>query len=165
MRHLETVDGKPIEVEQVDICEKNINKIYKELGINMLVQPQDRPFKRESKAKDPYVRTIPLSWIRQATGLPGKASAVGLVLWYLSGVSKSKTVKLTRLRLSRFGLLPETGRRGLRVLERAKLVHVERSGNKSPRVTLLAVSKACKTALIKPQDQSCKDQWKAMDQR
>ncbi|MCH7914288.1 MAG: hypothetical protein IH856_14815 [Deltaproteobacteria bacterium] len=155
MGHTEIVDGKSIKVEEVNIADKDINKIYKEFGLKTSVQPQYRPVKRQSKVQSPYIRTIPLSWICRATGLPGKASAVGLVLWYLSGVSKSKTVKLTRLWLSRFGLLPETGRRGLRALERAKLVHVKRSGNKTPRVTLLAVSKACKTALNKTQGQGC----------
>ncbi len=150
MGHTEIVDGKSIKVEEVNIADKDINKIYKEFGLKTSVQPQYRPVKRQSKAQGgPYIRTTPLSWICQATGLPGKASAVGLVLWYLSGVSKSKTVKLTRLRLSRFGLLPETGRRGLRALERAKLVHVERSGKKSPRVTLVKVSKAPYQSLTK----------------
>ncbi len=149
MDHIEFIDGKPIKIKQVEISGGAIKELYREMGINAVVQPRNRPIKRQSKAQEPYVRTIPLSWICQATGLPGKASAVGLVLWYLSGVSKSKTVKLTRLRLSRFGLHHETGRRGLRGLEGAKLVHVERSGNKSPRVTILAVSKACKTALNK----------------
>ncbi len=149
MRHLETVDGKPIEVEQVDICEKNINKIYKELGINMLVQPQDRPFKRQSKAKDPYVRTIPLPWIQQASRLPGKSLHVGIVLWYLAGISKSLTVTLTRLKLSQFGLHHETGRRGVRTLEKANLVHVDRDGKKSPRGTLVKVSKAPYQSLTK----------------
>ncbi len=141
MGHTEIVDGKSIIAEEVNTADKDINKIYKELGINTPIQLRDKPFKRQSKALEPYVQRIPLSWICQATGLPGKALAVGLVLWYLSGVSKSKTVKLTRLRLSRFGLLPETGRRGLRALERAKLVHVERSGKKSPQVTLVKVAK------------------------
>ncbi len=157
MDHIEFIDGKPIKIKQVEISGEAIKELYKEMGINAVIQPRIKPIKRQSKAQEPYVRTIPLSWICQATGLPGKALAVGLVLWYLSGLSKSKTVKLTRLRLSRFGLLPETGRRGLRTLERAKLVHVKRSGNKSPPVTLLAVSKACKTALNKTQGQGCED--------
>ena len=137
---IEFVDGKPIKVDQVNITGKDINKIYKERGIAP-VQPRNRLFRHQSKAQELYVRTMPLSWICQATGLPGKALAVGLVLWYLSGVSKSKTVKLTRLWLSRFKLLPETGRRGLRALEGAKLIHVDRSGKKSPRVTLVKASK------------------------
>ncbi len=137
MDHIEFIDGKPIKIKQVEISGGAIKELYKEMGINAVIQPRNRPIKHQSKAQEPYLRTIPLSWIRQATGLPGKASAVGLVLWYLSGVLKSKTVKLTRLRLSRFGLLPETGRRGLHALERAKLVGVKRSGNKSPTVTLV----------------------------
>ena len=158
MDHIEFIDGKPIEIKQVEISKGAVKGIYKKMGIKAVVQTRYRPVKRQAKGQSPYIRTIPLSWICQATGLPGKASAVGLVLWYLSGVSKSKTVKLTRLLLSRFGLLPETGRRGLRTLERAKLVYVKRSGNKSPQVTLLAGSKSCKTALNKTLDRGCEGQ-------
>ncbi len=140
MGHTEIVDGRSIKVEEVNIVDKDINKIYKKFGLKISVQPRYRPVKRQSKAQEPYVRTIPLSWIQQASRLPGKSLHVGIVLWYLAGVSKSLTVKLTRSWLRRFGLHPETGRRGLRALERAKLVHVERSGKKSPRVTLLTRS-------------------------
>ncbi len=59
MGHIEFVGGKPIKVEQVDITDRDINKIYKELGLNTPVQPRYRSIKRQSKAKDPYVRTIP----------------------------------------------------------------------------------------------------------
>lgn len=38
---------------------------------------------------------IPLGWITRANALPGKAGAVGLALWFLAGVQKSQTVKLT----------------------------------------------------------------------
>ncbi len=137
MGHIETVGGQPIEVEQVNISEKDINKIYKELGINTPVQPRYRPFKRQSKAQEPYVRTIPLPWIHKASRLPGKALHVGIVIWFLSGVTKSKTAKLTRKWLSKFGIHHETGRRGLKALKRAELVHFEPSGHKSPLVTLV----------------------------
>jgi len=130
MNHIELIDGNPIEAKQVKISKEAVTEIYKKMGINVVIQSRIKPIKRQSKAQEPYVRTIPLSWICQATGLPGKALAVGLVIWYFSGVTKSKTVKLTRLRLSHFGLLPETSRRGLRALEKAKLVDVERSGKK-----------------------------------
>jgi len=137
MRHIQTVSRQPIEVEQINLSEKDINQIYRDLGINAFVQPQNRPFKRQSKAQNPYVRTIPLSWIYQASRLPGKALHVGIVIWFLSGVKKSKTVKLTRKWLSKFGIHPETGRRGLKALKRAELVHFEPSGHKSPLVTLV----------------------------
>ncbi len=141
MGHIEFVGGKPIEVEQVDITDRDINKIYKELGINTPIQPRYRPFKRQSKALEPYVRTIPLSWIHQASRLPGKALQVGIALWHLVGVSKSRTVTLTRSRLGQFGVHHAAGRRGLLALEKAGLVRVERSGNKSPRITPLKVTK------------------------
>lgn len=38
---------------------------------------------------------IPPDWISRANALPGKAGAVGLALWFLAGVQKSQTVKLT----------------------------------------------------------------------
>jgi len=140
MGHIEFVGGKPIEVEQIDITDRDINKIYKELGLNTPVQPRYRSIKRQSKAQEPYVRTIPLSWIHQASRLPGKALQVGIALWHLVGVSKSRTVTLTRSRLGQFGLHHETGRRGLLALEKAGLVRVERSGNKSPRITPVKVT-------------------------
>jgi len=40
MGHIEFVGGKPIKVEQVDITDRDINKIYKELGINTPIQPR-----------------------------------------------------------------------------------------------------------------------------
>ena len=39
---------------------------------------------------------IPLAWIAQANRLPGKAGAVGLALWFLAGLQRTRTVKLTR---------------------------------------------------------------------
>jgi len=140
MGQIELVDGKPIEVEQIDITDRDINKIYKELGLNTPIQPRYRPIKRQSKAKDPYVRTISLSWICPASRLPGKALHVGVVLWHLAGVSRSSTVKLTRSWLRRFGIYHETGRRGLLALENAGLVRVDRRGKKSPCVTLVKVT-------------------------
>ena len=137
MGRIEFVGGKPIEVEQKDITDEDINKIYKELGLNTPGHPRYKSIKRQSKVKDPYVRIIPLSWICLASRLPGKALHVGIVLWYLAGVSRSLTVKLTRSRLRRFGIYHETGRRGLLALENAGLVQVERGGKKSPSVTLV----------------------------
>jgi hypothetical protein len=38
---------------------------------------------------------IPLHWISEANSLPGKARAVGLALWFLVGVKRSMTIKIT----------------------------------------------------------------------
>jgi hypothetical protein len=39
---------------------------------------------------------VPLAWITQANALPGKAGAVGIALWFLVGVKKSRTFRTTR---------------------------------------------------------------------
>ena len=61
-------------------------------------------------------------------------------LWYFAGLSKSYTVKLTRSRLKEFGIHPESARRAVKILEKAKLVLVEREGHRSPVVTLMTLA-------------------------
>ena len=82
---------------------------------------------------------IPRWWVIRACSLSGKALHVGVVIWYLAGVSKYMTVKLTRSRLRQFNIHHEAGRRGLIALEKAHLVAVKRDGHKSPVVTILQV--------------------------
>lgn len=94
---------------------------------------KSRPPQREYFLKGP----IPLLWLICAMALPGKALHVGLVLWFFHGLKGSHAVTLSPSQLARFGIQRETARRGLRSLEDAKLVTVERSGKKSPRVTLM----------------------------
>ncbi len=96
-----------------------------------------RETRRKTKNTSAYIRTIPLIWAQHASQLPGKSLNVALVLWYLSGLKRSATVTLTRTQLQRFGVHPDAGRRGLRSLETAGLVQVQRAGKHSPRVILL----------------------------
>ena len=83
---------------------------------------------------------ILLPWLIRAMALPGKALHVGLVLWFLYGLKGSRCVTLSPSQFARFGLQRETARRGILHLEDAGLVTVERSGKRSPRVTLVAPS-------------------------
>jgi hypothetical protein len=101
-----------------------------------------RTFQRTGRAtkqdvSGQYVPRIPLAWAIRAIALPGKAWGVGCLLWYRARVSGSTTVTLTRAWLQEFGVDPETARRGLRQLEAAGLVCVERRGKRSPQVTLI----------------------------
>lgn len=141
MGHIEFVDGKPVEVERVDLSNLDTNEIYQELGINTPVQPQRKLAQSKTKIREPYIRTVPLQWAQQASQLPGKALNVGIMLWYLAGVTKSSTVTLKRSLLEKFGLTRETGRRALLALEKANLVRVERNGRKKPKVTLVEAPK------------------------
>jgi hypothetical protein len=65
---------------------------------------------------------------------------VGLALWYLVGVKKSRAVKPTWDTWQRFGLSPDAGRRGLAALEVAGLVAVDRHPGRCPVVTIQDVA-------------------------
>ena len=80
---------------------------------------------------------IPLAWLRAATVLPGKALAVGLVLWFKAGITKRREVKMTTKLLHKFGLSRYAGYRSLVALEKAGLVTTDRRQGRCPRVTIL----------------------------
>jgi hypothetical protein len=142
MGAIEFINGQPVEVEKIDLSQYDITDTCRKLNITPLVQSRPRLTNRTPKLDAPYVRQIPLSWAEQASHLPGKALHVGIIIWYLAGVSKSDTVRLTRRWLRRFGIHHETGRRALVTLEQADLIAVKRMGKKSPWVTLLKIPKA-----------------------
>lgn len=79
---------------------------------------------------------IPLAWIETAMALPGRALAVGVLLWFEAGCARGDTVDLTYARLARRGLPENTARRGLRALERAGLVTIDRRAGRALRVTI-----------------------------
>jgi len=81
---------------------------------------------------------IPLAWLSRAAALPGRALQVGLAIWFLAGLKKTRTVTLTNAVLKDFGVDRHAKYRGLAVLEGAGLIAVERQPGHAPRVTLLA---------------------------
>jgi hypothetical protein len=85
---------------------------------------------------------IPWAWIDRAGRLPGKALAVGLVLWFRAGIRKDRTVRLCQARVDSLGLGEGTTRRGIRELERAGLISVRRSPGRGLEVTLLDLAHA-----------------------
>jgi hypothetical protein len=80
---------------------------------------------------------IPWLWIEAAARLPGKALAVGLVLWREAGMDGSGSVKLTTAKLAGLNLDRAGKARALKGLEAAGLVHVERNGRRTPLVSIL----------------------------
>jgi hypothetical protein len=81
---------------------------------------------------------VPLAWLQDAAALPGVALAVGVALWHLAGVRKSREhLVLSSERLVPFGVSRYAKDRALRNLVEAGLVQVERRKGRSPRVTLL----------------------------
>lgn len=80
---------------------------------------------------------IPWPWLTRAASLPGKAIHVGLALWHLAGMKKSRTIKLTRGPLKELGVLKDSKRRALLALEREGLISVDCPPGSNLVVTLL----------------------------
>lgn len=85
---------------------------------------------------------LPLSWLGAAGKLPGRALHVAIVVWWLAGMKKNRTVKW-RPAAARdiFGLDYMAAHRGLQALEAAGLVRVERRRGRSPTITILDAPK------------------------
>jgi hypothetical protein len=97
---------------------------------------------RDRKKATHFIPPVPLGWFDRACVLPGKALAVGLILWRLAKMRNTDTVTLTQAALKQHGLGRWVKYDALRSLERAGLVSVRRRDRKSPEVTLLGARAA-----------------------
>jgi hypothetical protein len=70
--------------------------------------------------------------------MPGKTLQVGLTLWYLAGLQKSRTVKLAAKHLTGMGVSRDAKYVALERLLTAGLISVEQSPGSAPTVTLLS---------------------------
>jgi hypothetical protein len=95
---------------------------------------------RERRKAGQYIPPVSLAWFDRACVLPGKALAVGLVLWRLARLKKTNNVVLTNAALKRHGLSRWVKCPALQALERAGLVAVRRRPKRSPEITLLTPS-------------------------
>lgn len=85
---------------------------------------------------------IPMVWLFAASLAAGHGAGfqVAITLWYLSGLNKqAKTIKLSYSVLRSMGVKRHAVYRGLKALEKAGLVTVERHQGQSPMVTILDV--------------------------
>lgn len=83
---------------------------------------------------------IPMDWINAAATAAGRGSGfqVAMALWYLSGLNRqARTIKLRGSVLRKMGVDRHAGYRGLKTLEEASLVQVQRNPGQCPVVTLL----------------------------
>ena len=98
-------------------------------------QHRPRPHREGRFLKGP----VPWPWLQRAMSLPGKALAVGLVLWLLRGMTRRRTVRFCLTRAAADGIPTTTARRAVRELERAGLVSIRRKPGRGLDVTLLDV--------------------------
>ena len=80
---------------------------------------------------------IPLAWLMSSACLPGKTLEVGTALWFLSGLNKDLTVRLSNKLLREFGVDRYAKHRALRVMAESNLISVSQRPGRSPVVTIL----------------------------
>ena len=94
--------------------------------------------KKSGRSRQKFIKgPIPLGWITKAAGMEGKTLHVGMTLWFLSGLKRSRKVALSQSKLKLFGVSRQTSYRALSRLESAGLVSVERHQGRSPIVIIL----------------------------
>jgi hypothetical protein len=82
---------------------------------------------------------IPLAWLNEAAKLPGKALNLSIAIWWLAGMAKTKTFKLTGKALDQLDISRDAASSGLKRLESQGLIRVQRSPGQRPTVEILAV--------------------------
>jgi hypothetical protein len=105
---------------------------------------------RPSRQKPPHHRSnekflkgpIPLNWLCHAAQLPGKSLHVGLAIWFLAGLNKSATVKLSQSVLNQMGVDRHSKARALKQLTNAKLISMQSAPGCAPVITVLAIAEA-----------------------
>lgn len=103
-------------------------------------QRQERAKHREKR----FVRgPIPLWWVERASRLPGRALAVGMAIWFKSGMTLAGAeVPVTPALVKPFGVTRQAGYRAVRALENARLIAVSRHRGRCPRVRIVHVPPA-----------------------
>jgi hypothetical protein len=82
---------------------------------------------------------IPMAWLNAAAKLPGKTLNVGIAIWWLTGMAKTKTFKLTGKALKQLEVSRDAASDALKRLEARGLIRVQRSPGQRPTVEILSV--------------------------
>jgi hypothetical protein len=89
------------------------------------------------RSRDRFLKgPIPWPWLQRAMVLPGKALAVGLMLWLQRGLTGRRTVLFCLTRAAADGIPTTTARRAIRELAAAGLVTIQRRPGRGLEVTL-----------------------------
>lgn len=104
--------------------------------------PGTKPIENKPNSHDGRSRflrgPVPLPWLQRAAALPGKALHLGIVLWFLAGVTKRQSgMSLEPSRLREFAVSRHAAYRALGSLEAAQLVRVTRHRGRAARVDLI----------------------------
>ena len=124
-----TISGEPWDIRRFDL---NAHAEAK-AALTAPVKPGKPRYRQHQKTW--FLRgPIPGPWVTQAMSLSLGAVRVGLAAWHVAACTKSLTVTLSGLTLERFSIVRVDP--GLRELERAGLVTVDRHRGRRPEITI-----------------------------
>ena len=93
----------------------------------------------EAPPKPLFLRgPIPMDWLSKASDLPGKTLHLAMALWWLNGMSKGESFKLTGKALDLLHVSRDAMQDGLNRLEQHGLIQVERKTGQRPVITILS---------------------------
>ncbi len=81
-----------------------------------------------------------MAWLNMAAKLPGKTLNVGIAIWWLAGMSKTTSFKITGRALEELGVSRDAASDAFKRLEAHGLIMVERSPGQRPRVQIVPVA-------------------------
>lgn len=103
---------------------------------------------RPQKGEKFIAANVPWSWFAIAAGLPGKALAIGMLVWWLVTVNKQPVVAFSYKRAECTGLSHESIRQSIRKLELAGLISVQRAPGRSPRIRVLPAPMTVESVVV-----------------
>ena len=80
---------------------------------------------------------VPMPWVERAARLPGKALAVGLLLWFRHGMGGGALITVSRPLMERFGVSRKAAGRALTALEQAGLIRADRAAGRLARTRIV----------------------------
>ncbi len=92
---------------------------------------------RSKKMFNHFIMGAPLLWIMQACCLGAREARLAWVCWYLHGVNKGESFKLSNVWAQRFGLSRDVKSKAIQSLVDAGLIEVDQSPGCAPVITVL----------------------------
>jgi hypothetical protein len=80
---------------------------------------------------------IPWEWLTRAAKLSGKSLHLAVIIWFISGIKRNKTIPLSCKVARDFGIQRNSVYRALQCLEDEVLVQVERKQGKNSIITIV----------------------------
>ena len=94
-------------------------------------------FKEPPTQSQRYIKVIPMPWVSEAVKLPYSAVRVGLACWFMDGCNKQNPFTLSRATCQQFSISKWDKHRGLRQLENASLIKIQRLPGRASLIAMV----------------------------